>query len=400
MSCENTPLPFNPQIVFCVRAPLYLNLVFLEKLTLHQFKNYETLEVDFSEGINCLFGRNGSGKTNLLDAIHYLAFTKSAFAGSDQQNIRTGGDHFVIKGLFRQDGPGEVVCSFQTGRKKSIRENELETPKLSEHIGKYPVVLIAPNDIELIWDGSELRRKFFDSLISQVDRAYLESLIQYSQYLKQRNGLLRIAAERGTLDRDLLETYNQKLAPLGKHVFEVRANFLLTFLPMVEEAYRFLAGGSTEHVSIEYQSDLHAADFPTLLGRNTSRDLQLQRTTTGIHRDEFVFQLEGNDLKRYGSQGQQKSFLIALKLAEFRCLAGCKNKKPILLLDDIFDKLDDERIQKLIQMVAGGTFGQLFITDARSDRSREIFEGVGLKTRAYLVEEGRVSVLSSRNGGV
>jgi len=365
--------------------------VFLEKLALYNFKNYREVLLDFRDGIHCVFGRNGSGKTNLLDAIYYLSFAKCAFGNSDQQNICNGEEQFVIKGVFQNESRSEVVCSYQSGRKKIIRVNEKETPKLSGHIGKYPVVLIAPHDIELIWDGSELRRKFFDSLMSQVDPVYFENLILYHHYLKQRNGLLRISADRGEVDRDLLETYDQQLIPLGQVIFEKRKIFVGQFSLPFSEAYRFLAEGTKEQISIQYQSELGETDFKTLLERNLSRDLQLQRTTTGIHRDDFDFRLDDQELKRYGSQGQQKSFLIGLKLAEFKMLQDYKTKKPILLLDDIFDKLDDLRIQKLIQRVADGTFGQLFITDARADRSREIIKKAGLKAVSLLVENGNVN---------
>lgn len=367
--------------------------MFLEKLNLHHFKNYDELEAEFSSGINCLFGRNGSGKTNLLDAIYYLSFTKSAFAGSDAQNIQTGHDQFVIRGRFRNDHSAEVVCACQAGHKKSVRENEQEYTKMSDHIGKYPVVMIAPNDIELIWDGSEQRRRFFDSLISQIDRSYLEHLIQYQQYLKQRNGLLRLAADRGSVDRDLLDTYNQKLVPLARFIFERRQHFVQAFTPQFVDAYHFLSGNAAEKVSLRYQSELEGESYDTILKRTLSRDLQLQRTTSGIHRDDFVFLLDGHELKRYGSQGQQKSFLIGLKVTEFRELARSKGQNPILLLDDIFDKLDDLRIQKLMQMVAEGSFGQLFITDARADRSRDIIKELGIQASAYQVENGKLATL-------
>lgn len=378
----------------CLWFFLLIIPVFLQNLSLHQFKNYESAEVEFCKGINCLFGKNGSGKTNLLDAIYYLAFTKSAFDNSDQQNSRNGHDGFLIKGIFQSDKKDEVVCSFQLGHKKKIRENEVEYQKFSDHFGKYPVVLIAPNDIELIWGGSELRRKFFDSLISQVDRQYLESLMTYHQILKQRNGFLRISAERGNFDRDLLDTYDLKLSPLGNSIFERRQEFIKLFTPYFSEAYHFLSGNATEVVVINYQSDLAANKFYDLLANNVSRDLQLQRTTQGIHRDDFDFRLNGFELKRYGSQGQQKSFLIGLKLAEFKTLATWKNKKPILLLDDIFDKLDDERIQRLMELVANGEFGQLFITDARANRSSDLIKQLKVPTKAFLVENGKLSAIS------
>jgi DNA replication and repair protein RecF len=361
--------------------------VFLHKLRLYNFKNHQEVTLNFEDKINCFLGNNGIGKTNLLDAIYYLSFTKSAINPYDLQNIHHGQNGFLIKGTF---GMGtkqkEVMCSYQQGEKKIVREDDQEPVKFSEHIGKYPVVLIAPQDIELIWDGSELRRRFFDTLISQLDRQYLENLIVYNHQLKQRNSLFRSFSDSGKVDTDLLESYDVKIADSGTYIHKIRKSFLNEFIPKFNQHYEFLVRESAEKATIHYRSDLDEASFSALLKKNLQRDLILQRTTSGIHRDDFLFVLNEQELKRVGSQGQQKSFLIGLKLTEFQILAEQKMVKPILLLDDIFDKLDDLRIQQLMKLVSKGTFGQLFITDARQGRSKQILSEAGIGARLFVLE--------------
>lgn len=370
----------------------------LEKLTLYNFKNYEDSGLELSPGVNCFFGLNGSGKTNLLDAIYYLSLTKSAFNASDLQNIRQGENQFFIKGQFLiRKNRTEVLCSFVQGSKKLMSEDGTEYKKMAEHIGKYPLVLIAPNDIELIWDGSEQRRKFFDGMLSQMDPAYLENLILYTQLLRQRNGMLKLFSERGSVDQDLLDSYDDKLVPAANFIHEKRKSFLVTYHPLFEKWYKLLAGKEAkEKVSITYRSDLAEVNFADMLKKNLQRDIMLQRTTSGVHRDDFLFVLNTGELKKFGSQGQQKSFLIGLKLSEFQVLEQSTKKKPLLLLDDIFDKLDDNRIVKLMSLVSEGSFGQIFITDARSGRSREILKEAGVKARIFEVEEGKVEVSKIR----
>ena len=366
--------------------------MFLETLRLYNFKNYAEVEFNPGNQINCLLGKNGSGKTNLLDAIHYLAFTKSAINPTDSQNIREGENQFLVKGRFSvASKPKEVACTFQHGQKKIVREDGLEYLKFSEHVGKYPVVLIMPQDIELIWGGAEQRRRFFDALLSQLDRFYLENLILYTHQLKQRNGLLRMASETGSLDKELLESYDHKICMAGNYIHQSRNKLLDGFLPKFMGHYGLLSQESAEGVDIQYRSDLHQHDFAAQLKSHIQRDLLLQRTTCGIHRDDFSFQLNGNELKRIGSQGQQKSFLIGLKLSEFQLIAENKGMKPILLLDDIFDKLDDQRIHHLMKLVAEGMFGQLFITDARSDRSRHSLREAGIAAKIFVVENGNLT---------
>lgn len=361
----------------------------LTKLNLFNFRNYEQASVVFEGQVHCLLGKNGSGKTNLLDAIYYLSFTKSSLLATDTQNIRTGQNFFSIKGTFMNDH--EVLCSFQVGQKKVMKEDGNDYGRLSEHIGKYPAVMIAPNDIELIWDGGEVRRKFVDSMISQVNREYLERLISYTAHLKMRNSLLKRFAEKGSVDHDLLESCDRQLIPCGDFIAKTRQEFLSKFSPYFQKHYSFLSGNGSESVSITYRSGTDEDSLADSLSKNLNRDIILQRTTMGAHRDDFIFMLDGFELKRHGSQGQQKSFLIGLKLAEFDVLTSHKKFKPILLLDDIFDKLDDDRIARLIELVGGGTFGQLFISDARPDRSQELLRTAGIGAESFLVESGTLS---------
>lgn len=364
--------------------------MFISELKLFNFKNYSEANLQFSQQVTCFLGSNGSGKTNLLDAMHYLSFTKSAVNPSDAQNVKLGESQFIIKGNFTvAEKQKEVVCSFQIGQKKIIREDGQDCLKFSEHVGKYPVVMIAPQDIELIWDGSEVRRKFFDSFLSQIDHQYLENLIVYSSFLKQRNASLRLFAERGKVDLDLLASYNQKIIPAAKSIYSMRKEFLKDFVPAFSKHYQNLSKSVGEQMDIDYRSDLDEDNMEDLLQKNLQKDIMLQRTTVGIHRDEFLFLLNKNEVKRYGSQGQQKSFLIALKLAEFQAVAEKKKFKPLLLLDDIFDKLDNQRIRKILEFVADGMFGQLFLTDARPDRCKEILKEVNLKANLVNIENGR-----------
>lgn len=364
--------------------------MFLQELRLFNFKNYAEASLKFDQPLTCFLGNNGSGKTNLLDAMHFLSFTKSAINPTDSQNIKLGETQFMIKGIFSTNGKTkEVICSFQQGQKKTIREDGQDCIKFSEHVGKYPVVLIAPQDIELIWDGSEVRRKFFDSLLSQIDHGYLDALITYTAFLKQRNSALKMFADRGQTDQDLLAGYDQKIIPAAKSIFGKRKEFIHEFIPAFQKQYQNLSDSKTEVMDIQYRSDLDGLDFGELLQKNLHRDLMLQRTTAGIHRDDFLFLLNGNEVKRYGSQGQQKSFLIALKLAEFQVIAEKKKFKPLLLLDDIFDKLDDKRINKILRLVTEGMFGQLFITDARPDRCKEILKEMNLSAGIVTIENGK-----------
>lgn len=364
--------------------------MYLEKLQLINFKNYGDARLDFSSKINVLVGKNGSGKTNLLDAIHYLSLTRSAFTSSDNFSIRQGEDFFTVKGSFkREKDQRDITCSIQTGSKKTFREGVNDYQKLSEHIGKYPVVLIAPDDTELVKEGSEERRKFFDSIISQLDRIYLEALIRYNQALKQRNSLLKMFADTSSFDAIALESYDRVLVQAGTVLFDRRKRFIQEFLPVFRQFYQFIV--ADEQADLEYRTELLKSGFEAGLNANRQRDLYLQRTSFGVHRDDYQFTLGTGDLKRLGSQGQQKSFIIALKLAQFEIIKRDKGFKPILLLDDIFDKLDDFRIAKLLELIRHDELGQLFITDARPDRTAALLKSVDVPATVFYVRNGTIS---------
>ena len=362
----------------------------LQSLQLANFKNYAAVKIDLSAKINVLVGKNGSGKTNLLDAIHYLSLTKSAFS-ADNFSIRQGELFFFIKGVFQHNKDiRELSCSLQNGAKKIFREGVNEYQKLSEHIGKYPVVLIAPDDTSLVKEGSDERRKFFDSLISQLDRVYLEELIQYNYALKQRNGLLKIFAESNTFDSIALESFDHILVKSGNFIFNKRKDFTQEFLPVFRRFYNFIV--ADEQADLDYKSEIQKTDFNSGLNANQQRDLLLQRTNFGVHKDDYIFTLGHGDLKRLGSQGQQKSFVIALKLAQFEIIKRHKQFKPILLLDDIFDKLDDLRIAKLLELIHNDELGQLFITDARPDRTGELLRQINASAAIFTVDKGVVTI--------
>jgi DNA replication and repair protein RecF len=361
----------------------------LHRLQLINFKNYAEVEITFADRINVLTGKNGSGKTNLLDAIYYLSLTKSAFSASDNHCIKMGEPFFMVKGFFETEKKTatEVVASFQTGSKKNFRDGGLEYQKLGDHIGKYPVVLISPDDTDLIKEGGDARRKFFDGIISQFDRNYLESLIQYNYTLKQRNGLLRMFYESGTFDALALEAYDVLLIRYGEVIFKKRLEFLNEFVPIFQNYYGIIV--ENELVDLTYESGLKNISYPKGLEESLHKDQILQRTNFGIHKDDYTFRLGPGDLKRLGSQGQQKSFVIALKLAQHRILENHKGFKPILLLDDIFDKLDDFRISQLIELIHE-ELGQIFLTDARPDRTKNLLKGIGVSASRFDVDQGHL----------
>jgi DNA replication and repair protein RecF len=359
----------------------------LKSLQLVNFKNYAEAYLEFSPKINVLVGSNGSGKTNLLDAIHYLSLTRSAFTMSDNFSVRHGEKFFSIKGVFSSGGSSaEVFCAVQPGSKKIVREGVNEYQKLSDHVGKYPVVLIAPDDTGLVKEGSEERRRFFDSMIAQLDRGYLEALIEYNHILRQRNSLLKMFAETNSFDAVALESYDHAMAQRGNLLFQKREEFIASFIPVFRNYYNFIV--ADEKADLFYQSELKNVGFQEGLLQNRQRDLYLQRSNFGIHRDDYVFNLGDHDLKKLGSQGQQKSFIIGLKLAQFELIKVRKGIKPILLLDDIFDKLDDNRIGKLLQMIKNDAFGQLFITDARPDRTSGLLQEIHVPANVYNVNGG------------
>jgi len=354
------------------------------------FKNYEELVLEFPSRINFLLGLNGSGKTNLLDAIHYLSATKSFSNSSDTQNIRFGGDYFFIRGFFRNGNKkGEVFCQVQSGRKKVFQENSRDYEKISDHIGRYPVVLISPLDVDLVKESSEARRKFFDQMIAQVDHAYLEALLEYHHALKQRNALLKLFAENNYTDYDMVDLYDHQMARSGSVIYQKRKAFVAEFLPVFNTSYNLLVD-NREDATLTYASELAASDFEAGLKSSIKKDLILQRTTFGVHRDDYEFGFAHGELKRLGSQGQQKSVLVSIKLAQVEVIKNHLGFSPILLLDDIFDKLDDTRIARLLKVISGESYGQSFITDAGPERTQAMVDELGIDCDIFRVEKGTI----------
>ena len=371
------------------------NLMTLDSLQLLFFKNYDDAALRLSPGLNCFIGNNGSGKTNLLDAIHYLSLTKSAITASDALCIRQGADFFVVKGVFSGDLALEhetIQVSMRAGQKKTVTHNKQLYERMADHIGRYPAVLISPYDTDIIRQGSEERRKFFDSLMAQLDHAFLELLISYNALLRQRNAVLKQGADRALhgFDRDYLLALDEQLAPLGQQLTELRQAFLAEYVPIFQQHYQQLADGR-EAVTLDYKSQLVGADFAQLLRHNERRDFALQRSTTGPHRDDFVFLMDTMPVKSHASQGQQKSFAIALKLAQFELMAAKTQQKPLLLLDDIFDRLDDKRIARLLELVADETFGQVFLTDTNLERTDKALSRVSIPILRFRVQDGTVA---------
>ncbi len=374
----------------------------LDQLHLLFFKNYDEANLSFSPGINCFIGDNGSGKTNLLDAIHYLALTKSAFTTLDAQSIKQGADFFVVKGKFSSpllDRSETIQVSLRTGQKKTLTHDKQPYERLADHIGRYPAVLISPYDTDIIRQGSEERRRYFDSLQSQLDPEFLNLLIQYNGLLRQRNATLKQGTSSHGFDALYLQALDDQLAPLGEGLSILRTSFLTEFLPVFQRHYQQLAEGR-EQVSLEYKSQLPGQNFRHLLLANERRDLALQRSTVGPHRDDFVFLMDKLPVKSYASQGQQKSFAIALKLAQFELLAARpatapagSASKPLLLLDDIFDRLDEKRIARLLQLVADQTFGQVFLTDTSLERTDQALIGVATAIQRFRVQAGTVVLI-------
>ena len=362
----------------------------LESIRLANFKNYGNAQLEFSPQVNCFLGANGSGKTNLLDAIYYLAITKSSEQSQDQLCIKHKESFFSIKGKILNDKKSlEVLCVIEPGKKKSIRLDGVPYKKASEHVGKIPVVLIAPNDTDVIRGVSDERRKFFDATLSQTDSVYLKNLISYNHILKQRNSLLKRFAEQNTFDGDLLDTYTLKLIELGTYIYEKRQEALEFFKPLLINHYQNISDQG-KSIDIQYHSHF-AKDIEQAFATSLQKELILKRTNVGVHKDDYDFLIENRPIKKFGSQGQQKSFLISLKLANYDYLKEQKGVNPILLLDDIFDKLDDWRIGKLIEMVASDQFGQIFITDARPERSIGFFDELSIDSNFYDVQSGQVN---------
>ncbi len=365
--------------------------MWLKNITLLNFKNYADAAVSFSKTVNAFVGNNGAGKTNLLDAIHYLCLCKSYFNPIDTQQIKTGFDLFMIQGDFELNEKNEKIsCGVKRNQKKQFKRNKKEYDKLADHIGLFPLVMISPYDSSIIMEGSEERRRFMDNVISQTNAQYLDELIAYNRHLQNRNAFLKQVATTRRFDPALLEIYDEQLAASGKRIFEKRREFMLDFIPLFNQHYSFLTAAG-EEVKLEYASQLNDTALEILLQQSQEKDKILERTTTGIHKDELLFTISEMPLKKFGSQGQQKSFLIALKLAQYSYLQKFKGFKPLLLLDDIFDKLDNHRMHKLMEMVSHDDFGQIFITDTGKERVLNIFDKIKVPITLFDVENGTIS---------
>lgn len=344
----------------------------LQKISLVNFKNIESQSFDFQEKINCFVGDNGVGKTNILDAIYYLSFTKSYFNPIAGQNIRHGEDFFMIEGsYFLNDRDEKIVCSLKKGQKKVLKRNDKAYEKFSEHIGQLPLVIVSPADRDLIVEGSDTRRKFIDGVISQQDKVYLQNLLSYNKVVSQRNALLKYFAANRTFDALNLKIYDEQLIALGTEIYQKRKTFLEKFTPIFNQKYQQISNDK-ETVNLIYSSQLHSMPLEELLKNNLEKDRMLQYTSVGIHKDDLSFEIGEFPIKKFGSQGQQKSYLIALKLAQFQFIKEQSNLTPILLLDDIFDKLDEHRVAQIINLVNKDEFGQIFITDTHGERTEEV----------------------------
>lgn len=358
----------------------------LRDISLIGFKNIAEQQLSLSEGINCLVGDNGAGKTNVLDAVHYLSMAKSMLTMTDSQSVCHGSEFFMLDGRFTSDdGRAEqVCCSYSRRSGKTLKRNGKEYDRLSDHVGAFPIVVVSPSDTALISDSAEERRRYLNSFISQIDRNYLAALIRYNTALAERNKLLKTQPEES-----MIEIYDRMLSDSGEIIHDRRAEIVEQMTPLVEQYYAMLSE-DREKVDISYRSELSQRPLAELLIASRQRDLVNEYTTCGIHRDDLVLGIGGYPLRRYGSQGQQKSFLIALKLAQYTLLADRRQERPILLLDDLFDKLDMRRVAQLLSLVSGERFGQIFITDCNKVRLQTTLDRAAATYRLFNVSEGEI----------
>lgn len=365
--------------------------MYLKKLSLLNFKNYPEAELKLGSRVNCFTGNNGEGKTNVLDAIHYLSFCKSFFNPIDSQNILHEAPFFMIQGAFDlNDNEEEIFCGLKRNQKKQFKRNKKEYQRLADHIGLFPLVMISPADSELISEGSESRRRFIDSVIAQYDKEYLDNLINYNKVLSHRNALLKQFSKKGAFDKESLEIWDVQLVEYAIKIHEKRKSFIDKFISIFQKYYELISGGK-EKVGIDYTSHLNEGSFAERLERVIERDRILEHTTVGIHKDDLEFLIDGHSLKKYASQGQQKSFLIALKLGQFDFIKSIKNTTPILLLDDVYDRLDDLRIKQLMQLVCSSNFGQIFITDTHPTRLAGLFKASDVNFKIFTISGGKTT---------
>ena len=343
----------------------------LKSITLTNYKSFSSKTIKLDNNINCFIGPNGVGKSNILDAIYHLSFGKSYFNPISSQNIKLGEDFFAMKGSYLKNEKEEtIIINFKKNDKKVIKRNNKKYEKFSDHIGLLPLVIISPSDRNLIAEGSEIRRRFLDSVISQSDKSYLDNIINYNKVLSQRNSLLKLFYKNKNIDINTIEVYDSQLEVIGESIFEKRKLFLKDFVPVFKDKYKSISNDN-EEVDITYKTDLESEKLSILLKNSLEKDMFLQYTSKGIHKDDLIFNINNYSVKKFGSQGQQKSLLIALKLAQFDFLKNQTNNNPILLLDDIFDKLDKNRVKQIINLVSANDFGQIFISDTDEERTKE-----------------------------
>lgn len=364
--------------------------MFLKELSLVGFKNYDSLEVSFNSKLNCLVGLNAQGKTNILDAIYYLSFCKSYFNPVDRQNIGVNHDFFVCQGEFSKNEESfKVYCAVKKNVKKVFRKNKKDYEKLSDHIGEFPLVIIAPYDTNLILDGSEVRRKFIDGIRAQYDKKYLQTLIHYNKVLLQRNALLKYFSKERVFNADQLMIWDEQLIPLGEELFRKRKELIHNLQEVFQKNYNFISGGN-EPVQLFYNSSLEKNSFKDLLTNNIQLDIQRQYTNFGVHKDDLDLYINNFPIKKFASQGQQKSYLIALKLAQLEFLKITVGVNPILLLDDVFDKLDEQRVKRLLSLLNTNDFGQIFLTDTDINRVKRVVMEVDMANSVFNVSNGNV----------
>ncbi len=364
--------------------------MYIRKLSLINFKNIRQADLDLSSGINCFTGSNGAGKTNVIDAVWYLSMCKSSLTMTDGQSVRHGQEFFMLGGDYLTDGGSReaVTCSFSRAAGKTLKRNSKEYERLSDHIGAIPAVIVSPGDVFLISDAAEERRKWLNSFISQTDRQYLDALIRYNHTIGERNKLLK--GQGAPAFGELLEILDERLEQYGAVIHRRRGEMAGRLRPIVSDYYRTISG-DREQVELSYRSELNDKGFHDILLESRQRDMLNQFTTAGVHRDDIAMSIGGYPLRKYGSQGQQKSFLIALKLAQHTILTEMSGERPILLLDDLFDKLDSSRLEALLSLVNGGRFGQILISDCDRQRLTGILEGCDAEYTLFEVDAGEVN---------
>jgi len=364
-------------------------MAYISKINIINYKSIDETSLDFCQKINCFVGKNGVGKTNLLDSIYYLSFCKSHTNSIDTQNIKHNADFMMLQGFFQTNiGEEEIYCGIKRRQKKVFKRNKVSYTKLSDHIGLIPVVLISPNDIELIWGGSEERRRFMDMIISQYDKNYLQSLINYNNILLQRNKMLKDEV----FDKDLMDICELQLDQYGQYIYQQRVKFIEKFTPVFNQYYEYISGGN-EYVSFSYISQLHEINLKEKLEQTRQRDILIGYTTHGTHKDDLEMMIGEYPIKRVGSQGQNKTYLTSLKLAQFDFIKEINGEKPILLLDDIFDKLDDLRVEKIISLVSDNKFGQIFISDTNVDRLSKILKEMNQPYKIFKITNNKIETI-------